>query len=59
MVSLAILLTSTVAGFVASILPMFLKRLGSDPAHGSGPLATFLQDIISVFIYFLVASLLL
>ncbi|MEJ5338633.1 MAG: magnesium transporter [Aquificaceae bacterium] len=58
-VSLAILLASTAAGFVASLLPMFLKRLGSDPAHGSGPLATVLQDIISVFVYFLVASLLL
>lgn len=58
-VSFAILLASTVAGFVASLLPMFLKRLGSDPAHGSGPLATVLQDIISVLVYFLVASLFL
>lgn len=58
-VSLAILLASTVAGFIASLLPLFFKRLGSDPAHGSGPLATVVQDIISVMIYFLVASIFL
>ncbi len=58
-VSLAILLASSVAGFIASLLPLFFKRIGLDPAHGSGPLATVIQDIISVFIYFLVASLFL
>jgi Mg/Co/Ni transporter MgtE len=36
-----------------------LKTLGKDPALGSGPLATALQDIISVLIYFLFAVLLI
>lgn len=32
-----------------------LPRLGKDPALGSGPLATALQDVISVVVYFLFA----
>ncbi|MCS7308381.1 MAG: magnesium transporter [Aquificaceae bacterium] len=58
-VSLAILLASSVAGLIASALPKFLDRMGTDPAYGSGPLATVIQDVISVALYLLVCSLLL
>jgi magnesium transporter len=51
------------AGAVASgmglLLPWLLSRRGMDPAYGSGPLATILQDILSVSIYFGFANLLL
>jgi magnesium transporter len=36
-------------------LPFALQRLGFDPAFGSGPLATVLQDLLSIAIYLLVA----
>nr|WP_263399612.1 hypothetical protein [Saccharopolyspora pogona] len=30
--------------------------MGQDPAFGSGPLATVVQDLLSIVIYFLVAT---
>jgi magnesium transporter len=38
------------------VLPSLLSRLGADPAFGSGPLATVAQDLLSILIYFAVAS---
>lgn len=51
--------TAVVATFVASILPMALARLGADPALASGPVATVVQDILSVGIYLGIASAIL
>ena len=50
--SLALLMASSIATVVAMILPWLIHRLGGDPAFGSGPLATVLQDLLSVLIYF-------
>ena len=36
-------------------LPYALNRLGRDPAFGVGPLATVIQDLLSIVIYFAVA----
>ena len=36
---------------VAMALPYLLHRLGYDPAFGSGPLATVVQDLLSIVIY--------
>jgi magnesium transporter len=33
-----------------------LSRLGRDPAFGSGPLATVVQDLLSVVIYLGIAG---
>jgi magnesium transporter len=33
-----------------------MSRLGRDPAFGSGPLATVVQDLLSLVIYFAVAT---
>ena len=51
--------TAVVATLVASILPMALARLGADPALASGPVATVLQDILSVGIYLGIATIIL
>jgi magnesium transporter len=52
-----------VAGALATtvglLLPWALARTGRDPAFGSGPLATIIQDTVSLLIYFAIASLLL
>jgi len=45
--------------FTGIILPIFFRRLNLDPANASGPIATIIQDILSVTIYFTVASYLL
>lgn len=58
-VAIAILAASSIATVVALGLPSLLHRLGKDPAFGSGPLATVVQDLLSVLIYFLTASAIL
>ena len=50
-VSLAVLCASTIATVVAMALPYLLHRLGYDPAFGAGPLATVVQDLLSIVIY--------
>jgi magnesium transporter len=35
-----------------------VARLARDPAFGSGPLATVIQDVLSIVVYFAVAVLL-
>ena len=51
--------TAIVATVMASILPLGLARLGADPALASGPVATVVQDILSVGIYLMIATALL
>lgn len=51
-VSLALLCSCSIATAVAMALPIALRRLGFDPAFGSGPLATVIQDLLSIAIYF-------
>jgi magnesium transporter len=51
-VGLALLAACATATVVAMGLPYLLHALGRDPAFGSGPLATVIQDILSIAIYF-------
>ena len=55
-VSLSLLCSCAVASGVAMVLPWLLARLGKDPAFGSGPLATVIQDLLSLVIYLAIAS---
>jgi magnesium transporter len=50
-VALAILAAGTIAATVGLTLPWILSRWGLDPAFGSGPLATIIQDVLSILIY--------
>jgi magnesium transporter len=54
-VSLALMAACSTATGVAMALPWILHRLGRDPAFGSGPLATVIQDLLSILIYFAIA----
>lgn len=40
-------------------LPWLLDAAGLDPAFGSGPLATVIQDLLSILIYFFIARAIL
>jgi magnesium transporter len=51
-VGLALASASIVASVLGLVLPWLLARFGSDPAYGSGPLATIVQDVLSLLIYF-------
>src|SRR5690606_26783935 len=58
-VARAVAAASRVATVLALGMPWLLHRLGRDPAYGSGPLATVVQDLLSLLIYLAVAALLL
>jgi len=53
-VSSAIFAAGTLAAGLGLLLPWWLARAGRDPALGSGPLATVVQDILSLLVYFAV-----
>lgn len=55
-VTLALGGASMVASTLGLMLPWLLSRLGTDPAYGSGPLATIVQDVLSLVIYFACVS---
>lgn len=50
-VASALLAAGTAASTLGLLLPWVLARLGTDPAFGSGPVATVLQDVLSLLIY--------
>ena len=55
-VSLSLVAACATATIVAMLLPLAIARGGRDPAFGSGPLATVIQDLLSILTYFLAAS---
>jgi magnesium transporter len=58
-VAIALAVASSLATTVGFLLPWLFARLGYDPALGSGPVATVIQDTLSLLSYILTASLLL
>jgi magnesium transporter len=55
-VAVSMIAACSVATIVAMALPALLQRLGTDPAFGSGPLATVAQDLLTILIYLAVAA---
>ena len=51
-VALTLGAASVVASSVGMLFPWVLGRVGRDPAYGSGPLATIVQDVLTLLIYF-------
>lgn len=58
-VGLAVVSSMAVATLVGSLVPMLLGRFNIDPAVATGPVVTTAIDIISVFFYFQIATILL
>jgi magnesium transporter len=56
-VSMSVLAASSTATVAAMALPWLLSALALDPAFGSGPLATVIQDLVSIWIYLSVTTL--
>lgn len=54
-VGLAIFAASSTATLAAMGLPWLMDSFNVDPAFGSGPLATVVQDLVSIMIYFGIA----
>ena len=55
-VALALVASCSIATLVALALPAAISRFGKDPAFGAGPLATVIQDLLSVVVYLAIAS---
>lgn len=55
-VAFALFCAGGVATTIGLLLPWLLNRFGADPAYGSGPLATVIQDVLSLVIYFTIVS---
>lgn len=58
-VGLAIFASTVVAVAIAITIPLVLFAAKKDPVLGSGPFATSIQDISTILIYFLIASLII
>ncbi|MEN9341825.1 MAG: hypothetical protein RIQ54_81 [Candidatus Parcubacteria bacterium] len=54
---LTMLINLTLAPVLAICIPSILYKEHADPALGSGPVATILQDLISLLVYFFIASI--
>lgn len=55
-VGLSLFAAGTLASVLGLLLPWLLSRLGIDPAFGSGPVATILQDVLTTIVYFTVIT---
>jgi magnesium transporter len=53
-VAVALLSACSIASGVAMAMPWLLRWLRQDPAFAAGPLATVIQDLLSVLVYLLV-----
>lgn len=56
-VGLAVLAACSTATVAAMALPWLFDAFGLDPAFGSGPLATVVQDLLSIWIYLFITTL--
>jgi magnesium transporter len=55
-VGISVFAGGSLASGIALFLPWALSRFGVDPAFGSGPVATIMQYMLTIFIYFLVMT---
>ena len=51
-VAISIFAAGTVANGIGLLFPWTLHRLGVDPAYGTGPGSTVLQDVCTILVYF-------
>jgi len=58
-VGLTMFINLTLAPVLAVLIPNILYKRHEDPALGAGPVATIIQDLISLLVYFLVASVII
>lgn len=58
-VGLAVISSMSVAALVGSLVPMLFEKAQIDPAVATGPFVTTSVDIVSVYCYFLIATVLM
>ena len=55
-VGLSLAVGGTIACGIGLMLPWLLSRVGVDPAYGAGPVATIVQDVLTIIVYFWVMT---
>jgi magnesium transporter len=55
-IGLSLLAAGTLASTIGLLLPWVLSRLGVDPAFGSGPVGTIIQDVLTILVYFAIMT---
>ena len=58
-VGLSLLLAMVISSAVGTLIPLFFKRIGVDPAVASGPLITTVNDLVAVVAFYGMSWLLL
>lgn len=58
-IGIAMMLSITCAPIVALLTATVMFKIHEDPAVGAGPFATLIGDVVTLFIYFAVASLII
>lgn len=58
-VSISLLIAGTLASSLGLVLPWVLGKARIDPAFGTGPVATIIQDVLTILVYFAVMTTLL
>ena len=51
-IGVSLLLAMVISSFVGTIVPIFFKKIGVDPAAASGPLITTINDLVGVVSYY-------
>jgi len=57
LVGISIFLTLIIATLAGSLIPLMMHKINIDPAVASGPFITTINDIISILIYFGLATM--
>ncbi len=58
-IALAMIINLLAAGFFGAVIPLFLKKIGSDPAVGSSVLLTTVTDVVGFFAFLGLAKVML
>ncbi len=58
-VGLAMFITMSTAPVISLIVPTIIKKEHKDPAVGAGPFTTVIQDLISLLVYFFIATVII
>lgn len=58
-VATSLLVAGTLASSIGLMLPWMLAKMRIDPAFGTGPVATIIQDVLTISVYFTIITTLL
>lgn len=58
-IGMAMFLTMATAPVLGIVIPELIRKFHKDPAVGAGPFTTVLQDLLSLLIYFTIATIIL